>query len=308
MTKETRPQPGQALPAPASDQIFDVPLSAITTDPDQPRKTFSAASLAELANSIDQNGLVQPISIREVQPGAFYVIAGERRYRAHQLLGRETVPARVLPRSNIGEIRVLQLIENSQRVDVSPLEEAVAYQRLLDQEGWTVDELAKRLGINQPWRITERTNLLRLPEKLQNLLASGNLTQSQATELVRLSPRGQDTLLRLIRTDRCRTYADLRNAATAILEAEAQMSMLADPEPPASEAEQRAARTFGGRVEQIAAMLRDGISENELVAVRKVNPNDADRLADLLALMVVDIRRIETGLRKVAAQASLLAA
>ena len=110
----------------------------------------------------------------------------------------------------------MQIIENDQRSDVTPLEQARSYQSLMETTGWTVEELAARIG-KAPHRITERTALLNLRPEYQALLASGNLKPSEATELVRLSPRGQDTLFNAIRTGACRNYNDLRASSTALV-------------------------------------------------------------------------------------------
>ena len=117
------------------------------------------------------------------------------------------------------------IVENLQRVDITPLEAAHAYQRMMDEHGYSPVELAALLGLKQPWRITDRTALLRLRPEYQGLLKSKQLNPSQATELSKLSERGQDTLFKSIRRGDCDTYEKLRTASTAVSEAEIQARM-----------------------------------------------------------------------------------
>jgi hypothetical protein len=124
--------------------------------------------------------------------------------------------------------------------------------------------LARRRGA--PHRITERTALLNLRPEYQALLASGNVKPSEATELVRLSPRGQDTLFNAIRTGGCRNYNDLRASSTALVNAEAQLLLMPDAPPPPTKEDRDLANAFEVHVERVAALLRSGIRENQIVA------------------------------------------
>ena len=164
--------------------------------------------------------------------------------------------------------RLTGVIENDQRQDVTPLEQARSYQALMDSTGWTVEELGARIG-KAPHRITERTALLNLRPEYQALLASGNLKPSEATELVRLSPRGQDTLFNAIRTGGCRNDYDLRASATALVNAEAQLLLMPDAPPPPTKEDRDLANAFEAHVERVAALLRSGIHENQIVAVSR---------------------------------------
>ena len=147
---------------------------------------------------------------------------------------------------------------------------------------------------------------MKLPPEYQALLASGNLKPSEATELARLSPRGQVTLFNAIRTGGCRNYNDLRASATALVNAEAQLLLMPDAPPPPTKEDRRLATAFEAHVERIAALLRSGIHDNQIVAVRKVSPHRAGTLADLFAAMQKDLRRIEVALREAAIQESFL--
>ena len=286
---------------------LDIPMNEIERDPDQPRKVFEPTALRELAASIRADGLLQPIVVRPSTTGRtrYMISVGERRWRAHQINGAATIRAFVTIPKDTTTIRVMQIIENDQRQDVTPLEQARSYQALMDSTGWTVEELGARIG-KAPHRITERTALLNLRPEYQALLASGNLKPSEATELVRLSPHGQDTLFNAIRTGGCRNYNDLRASATALVNAEQQLLLMPDAPPPPTKADRDLANAFEAHVERVAALLRSGIHENQIVAVRKTSPHRAGTLADLLAVMQTDLRRIEVALREVAIQASFL--
>lgn len=286
-----------------SDRILDIALDRIEPDPNQPRQSFDETELRELAASIRMNGLLQPITVRRV--GINYVIvAGERRYRAHRLLEATSIRAIVHEPADTSGLRILQIIENDCRADVSQLEQARAYRALMDETTWSVEELARRIG-KAPHRITERVELLKLRDEYLQLFASGNIKPSEAAELSRLSPRGQDVLFRAIKHGQCKNYNDLRACANALVEAESQGDML--PVEPPNEEERSAVRSFEGMVERVGAMLRAGVRDNQIIALKKVNPDRASTLADILAAMGKDIRRIEVALREAAVQAELLA-
>ncbi len=159
------PKPEAAAPAAdassASGEILEIPMDQIEPDPDQPRQIFEPVALRELAASIRADGLLQPIAVRPSTTGRTpYVIAvGERRWRAHQINKARTIRAIVVAPKSTTDLRVMQIIENDQRSDVTPLEQARSYHSLMETTGWTVEELAARIG-KAPHRITERTALL----------------------------------------------------------------------------------------------------------------------------------------------------
>ena len=158
--------------------VRNIPLREIDPDPDQPRKTFGPSELSELAASIRANGLLQPITVREGGPNGYLIVAGERRYRAHVVNRAATIRAIVIETADPADIRIKQIIENDQRADVPPLEQARSYQALMDEQGWTPAELGSRIG-KAAHRVTERTALLKIAPEYQQLLASGNLKPSE---------------------------------------------------------------------------------------------------------------------------------
>lgn len=237
--------------------------------------------------------------------GRYMIVMGERRYRAHQHLETADILCQV-SKVDDAQLAIDAIIENDQRVDVEPLEQARSYQRMIDVHGFTVETLAIKIG-KPPFRIEERLRLLNLTEDCQFLFAKGQINREQAWYLCQLGEADQAKLLRAIRLGQCNTTAALKAITTALKDATAQSGMFGPEPEPATEEEKRAARTFEARVEQVAAMLRASIRDNDVVAVRQVNPDRAAHLADLLAAMQIDIKRLETGLRVAAVQQALAA-
>jgi ParB family chromosome partitioning protein len=270
-----------------------LPLDQIDPNPDQPRKEFDEAALRELADSIIAEGLMQPITVTP-RRGRYMIVAGERRWRAHKLAGLATIRAQVQELDDAA-VMVQALIENAVRRDVNPLEEAVAYQRCLDL-GVTTEDLARRLGIRQVWRIDERLCLLRLRPEYQDLLRKRQIGNSEAYELAQLSPSGQDRLFARIRAGECRTFNELRAASLEIRESERVVDMFAQDADKLTESERRAARSLESRFAQVVKLLRASTVNNEVVAIRKVNPDRAGHLAVLAHEMRAELARIERAL------------
>lgn len=286
---------------------LSLPVASIIPNPNQPRKQFDQNQLVELAASIVENGLMQPITVQAILPQGeahYMIVVGERRWRAHRIAGLSHVSALVV---EVDEARrdLLAIIENLQRADITPLEEARAFQRMLDQ-GWTVNELAQRLGLKQPWRITDRTQLLRLLPAYLNLLEKGHLSTSQGFELSRLSPAGQATLFGMISAGRCETYARLRAAADGMLFAESQTTLFELPAPTREEAQ--LLTSFEHRIEAVIKLLASSFDNNEIIVLKKINPARATIIATELSLMRKHIGQIERELQKVSAQGELLTA
>jgi ParB family chromosome partitioning protein len=162
------PPPVSARADKPGSSVF-IPLDKIAPDLNQPRKTFDQAKLDELAESIKVDGLVQPIAVRP-DGDKFIIVAGERRWRAHQMLGRTEIEAKVFDLTPMQAFR-LALVENVQRDSLLPLEEARAYQKLINESGISQAELARQLGIDRR-RVSEKVTLTRLPAALQQLLSA----------------------------------------------------------------------------------------------------------------------------------------
>jgi ParB family transcriptional regulator, chromosome partitioning protein len=171
----------------------EVAMGAITPNPRQPRQGFDEDSLEELASSIREVGLLQPVVVRLVMPGHYELIMGERRWRACQRAGLEHIPAIVRGTSDDDLLREA-LMENLHREQLNPLEEAAAYQQLLDDFGATHDELARKVGRSRP-HISNTIRLLHLPPTVQRRVAAGVLSAGHARALLTLNdPEAQDRL------------------------------------------------------------------------------------------------------------------
>lgn len=169
----------------------DISLSLIDADPAQPRQYFDEAKIAELAESMQANGLIQPIMVRPVGE-RFVIVHGERRYRAALSLGWAVIPAEVRELDSEAA-RWLALVENIQRSDLSPIEEANAYKAMLDT-GITQTKLGKRIGKGQSY-IATKIRLLELPEKAQHGLVNGLISEGHAKQLLRLDTADHMELL-----------------------------------------------------------------------------------------------------------------
>lgn len=158
-----------------------LPISEIKPNKGQPRKTFRPEELAELADSIKQNGILQPLLVRKKGSG-YEIVAGERRYQAAKAAGLSEVPV-VIREISDDEVFKLALIENLQRSDLSPLEEAQGYRQLIKEKGLTQEELAKILSKSRS-AITNTLRLLDLPEEVQGLVEEGKLTAGHARAIL----------------------------------------------------------------------------------------------------------------------------
>jgi len=178
----------------AEETYFEeVAIGAITPNPRQPRHNFDEDSLEELALSIREVGLLQPVVVRPVMPGHYELIMGERRWRACQRAGLEHIPAIVRGTTDDDLLREA-LMENLHREQLNPLEEAAAYQQLLDDFGATHDELAHKVGRSRP-HISNTIRLLHLPPAVQRRVAAGVLSAGHARALLALDdPDAQDRL------------------------------------------------------------------------------------------------------------------
>ncbi len=167
------------------EQLREIDIDRILPNSQQPRKNFDEPSLEELAESIRQHGVVQPIVVRALDDGFFQLIAGERRWRASQRAGLTRVPA-VVRQAGEHDTLEIALIENLQRQDLNPLEEANAYEKLIVEFGMTQDEVARRVGKNRA-TIANMLRLLKLPAEVQQWLRDNKLSTGHAKALLSLS-------------------------------------------------------------------------------------------------------------------------
>ncbi|ANU54154.1 ParB/RepB/Spo0J family partition protein [Acutalibacter muris] len=159
-----------------------VRIDDIEPNRDQPRKEFNSAALAELAESIAQHGVLQPLLLRPMVSGGYRIVAGERRWRASRMAGLQEVPA-VVREMTDGEEMLFALIENLQREDLNPLEEAKGYQQLIDVQGMTQEEAAAAVGKSRP-AVANALRLLNLPEDIQAMVEKGEISAGHARTLL----------------------------------------------------------------------------------------------------------------------------
>ena len=168
---------------PLRDGLAQIPITQITPNPYQPRKAFNEASIEELARSVREHGIVQPIVVTRTSGSHYRLIAGERRLRAAQRAGLQTVPAVIKELLKEGDSLQIALIENIQREDLNPIEEAGAYHQLHDEFGLTQEEISLRVGKERS-TVANFLRLLRLPDSVKELLAAGQLTMGHARALL----------------------------------------------------------------------------------------------------------------------------
>ena len=166
------------------EEIKKIALSDIVPNRYQPRTVFNEEKIAELARTIHTHGIIQPIVVREYEQGKFEIIAGERRYRAMKKLGWEMAPA-IVKDFNDTETASVALIENLQREELTPIEEAMAYGQLIELHSLTQEALAQRLGIGQS-TVANKLRLLKLPQEVQEALLQKQITERHARSLIPL--------------------------------------------------------------------------------------------------------------------------
>lgn len=166
-----------------------IEVGAVRPSPVQPRRQFSEEELEELAASIREMGVVQPVVVRQVAGGSYELIAGERRWRAAKLAGLSVIPA-VVREVGDREAMEMALVENLQRENLNPLDEALAFRMLLDEFGLTQEEVAERIGKSRPY-VANSLRLLGLPEVLQSYIRQGLLTSGHARAILGLERPGE---------------------------------------------------------------------------------------------------------------------
>ena len=180
------------------EEFKHIRISDIQKNPYQPRKEFSEEKIKELAQSIKENGLIQPIIVRQSPVIGYEILAGERRYRASIAAGLSEVPV-IIKKLSDQDMMIHSIIENLQREDLNPIEEAKAYQSLIDK-GYTHAEIADKMGKSRPY-ITNLVRLLTLPDFILTEVETGKLSQAHARLLIQLPVKEQKNLLHRIQTE-----------------------------------------------------------------------------------------------------------
>lgn len=165
-----------------SNSTVTLKISEIEPNRAQPRREFDEKALAELADSISQHGVLQPLLVRPLLDGGYQIVAGERRWRASRMAGLTEVPV-VIRELSDGETMELALIENLQREDLTPVEEALGYQQLMDKYSLTQDEVSRAVGKSRP-AVANALRLLNLPEEVLSLVGNGRISAGHARTLL----------------------------------------------------------------------------------------------------------------------------
>lgn len=267
----SRPAAPAAPPAAASAPAAgfgEVPIEQISPNPYQPRRTFNDASIEELSRSVREHGIIQPLVVTKVGDHRYRLIAGERRFRAAQKAGLVTVP--VVIKETMADTDILQvaLIENIQREDLNPIEEAYAYHQLHEEFGLTQEEISKRVGKERS-TVANFLRLLRLPDPVKKLLAAGQLSMGHARAILAVdSAKKQQQLAERV------VKRNLNVRQTEMLAAESSPKAEQQPEKEKDiftrDAEEKLTRTLRSKVE-IDRKRRGGVihirfgSEDELI-------------------------------------------
>ena len=176
-----------ALLTPSKNNLEDfnqssILLSKIKPNPNQPRKNFADKSLKQLAQSIDEKGLISPITVKKVE-NKYIIVAGERRYRAHKLLNKKRILAYVIDADTTKDVMYMALIENIQREDLNPIEEAKGYKYLQENLQSSITEIAKTVGKSRP-AVSNALRLLKLPDQIQDSILKGEINAGQARAIL----------------------------------------------------------------------------------------------------------------------------
>lgn len=234
-----------ASASPATERVWQIPLSEIVPNPEQPRKVFSHADLEDLVVSIKKHGILQPITVTERTDGGYELIAGERRFRASQIAGLATIPALVRAATEQEKLE-LALIENIQRQNLNPLEEAFAYKRLIDEFNLTQQEVADQVGKSRPV-VANTIRLLELPEEIQRALMDGVLSAGKARALLSLkSTKEQLDVFHSLLNEEGVTVRDVEKVVAAKGPASRKGSVRRDPN--VMELEQQLEQKLGTKV------------------------------------------------------------
>ena len=259
---------------------LSVPLGKIYPNPDQPRKTFNEEGLKELADSIREQGIIQPIIVEEYGSG-YRIIAGERRFRAAQLAHLAELP--VLVRSFSEEQKLeIALIENIQREDLNPIEEAQGYRQLIDQTGLSQDEVAKKVGKNRS-TVANSLRLLKMPREMQDALSYGKLTAGHARALLSIiNPADQMILFSRIIADglsvrEAEAQAGDLNRGGRATQTDRSPSSIKRKDPELSSIEQRLIDLFGTKVSV------KGNPKKGRIEISYFSLDDLDRILEIVS-------------------------
>jgi len=262
------------------DAIQDLSLSDIITNPDQPRKIFSEDSLQELSESIRSKGVIQPIIV-EKRNSHYIIVAGERRFRASKLAGKKNIPAIIRDFSEEEKLEIA-LIENIQREDLSPIEEAMAYKHIMDAMSFNQQELANKVGKKRS-TVANSLRLLNLPQDAQDSVSSGSISSGHARAILAVvNPADQKILLSRIKSEglsvrEAEKMVEDLNKGKRLQEKEPKKPSLKNKEADILNIEQKFIDRFGTKV-QVKGNMKKGIIE-----ISYFSPDDLERIYDIIS-------------------------
>lgn len=271
----------------APSALRDVPLDRIRANPLQPRQNFNPEELAELEASLRVSGLLQPVTVREREDGDFELIAGERRLRAATRLGWATIPALVRPLDN-RDMLVLALVENLQRADLNPLDEAMGYQRLIAEFGHTQQQVADAVGKDRS-TIANLLRVLALPEGIRRYVRDGQLSLGHARAL--LAMPNERTMLDAARqaVEQQLSVREVERLAQTKREEQAPAAQRSPANPPAAPAPPRAE---SAEIRRLTELLRRRLQTDVQIqlqsdsrgtlAIAFYSPDDLHRVMELI--------------------------
>jgi len=261
--------------------LLHVPINQVTPDPHQARQDFSKEKLGELADSIKQKGILQPILVEKIGEKSYRILAGERRWRAARMAGLKELPVTVGVYSNT-EKQEISLIENIQREDLSPLEEARAYKKLMETAGIGQEELASRLGKNRS-TVANFLRLLKLPKNMQEALGRGDISPGHGRAILSLvNPADMSLLFQRI-TEKDLSVREAEAMAADLNKGQRAPVMVKKPETPAK-AKQPELREIEDRLLSILGtrVRITGNGKKGKIEITYLSMDDLDRIYDIL--------------------------
>lgn len=265
-----------------NESVQELAIKDIRPNPYQPRQHFDEEALAELAESIKASGLLQPIIVRQSSVKGYELIAGERRTRASQLAGMATIPA-IVRQLNDEQMIALAVVENLQREDLTPLEEAAAYRRLMDQLNITQKQASERLGKSRSY-IANMLRLLDLNDDVKQLVQEGKLSAGQARTLLGLKSKKEQSRLAHQVVEEGMTVRELEKKVSALNEPADKIEVKPVVERPAylRENEDRLMDKFGTNVQ-----IKDR-GDHGKIEIEYLSEDDLMRILDILEIRIDD--------------------
>lgn len=265
-----------------NESVQELAIKDIRPNPYQPRQHFDEEALAELAESIKASGLLQPIIVRQSSVKGYELIAGERRTRASQLAGMTTIPA-IVRQLNDEQMIALAVVENLQREDLTPLEEAAAYRRLMDQLNITQKQASERLGKSRSY-IANMLRLLDLNDDVKQLVQEGKLSAGQARTLLGLKSKKEQSRLAHQVVEEGMTVRELEKKVSALNEPADKIEVKPVVERPAylRENEDRLMDKFGTNVQ-----IKDR-GDHGKIEIEYLSEDDLMRILDILEIRIDD--------------------